>query len=116
MRCVSDRLRHLIQHMPVSTYVSCIRVPAAGIIIAAVVSGRSDHLVSECAWYFVAFLLDTSLGVALAIALHSAAVKVARARAAANSFAAIVADCGNYGKHLCSCFPFTAIACLCRQN
>lgn len=47
--------------------------------------------------YFVAFMLDTSVGVALTIGLHSLVLRAARKRAETNSFAATIFNCGNYG-------------------
>lgn len=45
----------------------------------------------------MAFTFDTTLGVALAIALHNIALRVARKFANANSIAAEIAECGTYG-------------------
>lgn len=92
-------------------------------LIAMAASSADARIVSECAWcalqprqlptccsatrthrstgccrYFVAFSFDTTLGVALAIGLHSLAVKAARQRADRSGFAACVADCGSYGE------------------
>ena len=58
----------------------------------------------------MAFTFDTSLGVALAIALHSLALRVARKYADAQNIAADIADCGTYGapspiKLLCLVMP-----------
>ena len=80
---------------------------AAGILIAMAASSRVGHATSECAWYFVAYTFDTTLGVTLAIVLHNAAVRGAQQlQESAESFeptgirmwAAVIAKCGDYGK------------------
>ena len=48
--------------------------------------------------YFVAFMFDTTLGVALSIGLHTLLLKAAKAKASSNTFAASIFNCGNYGK------------------
>ena len=45
----------------------------AGLIIAVVASSSTGHATSECAWYFVAYTFDTTLGVTIAILLHRCA-------------------------------------------
>jgi len=77
-----------------------------------VASTSAGHATSECAWYFVAYSFDTTLGVSLAIGLHAAAVRWARARQAAaaaaadppakHSWAVTIAACGDYGVSQCS--------------
>ena len=60
----------------------------------------ADIQVSECAWYFVAFTFDTTLGVAIALGLHSAAVTAAKwlSREEPQGSPWIsIAECGNYG-------------------
>ncbi|KAK9821719.1 hypothetical protein WJX81_003315 [Elliptochloris bilobata] len=74
-----------------------------GLLIAILASQRGNHAVSECAWYFVAFAVDTSLGMALAVGLHTLVVRLCRRRAEAlpaSPWAAWylkVAECGSYG-------------------
>jgi len=81
----------------------------AGLVIAVVASTRGGRETSECAWYFVAFTFDTTLGVALAVAMHRLLVRAAKARLVAaaaadtagavkkRSWAATIAVCGDYG-------------------
>lgn len=82
----------------------------AGIIIAMAASTTGGHTTSECAWYFVAYTFDTTLGVTVAIALHNAVVRWARniqqTAAAAGSAVGLapqwtcttaIASCGDYG-------------------
>lgn len=73
-------------------------------------STTGGHTTSECAWYFVAYTFDTTLGVTVAIALHNAVVRWARnmqQTAAATglsvglslqwTWTAAIASCGDYG-------------------
>ena len=82
----------------------------AGILIAMAASSRVGHATSECAWYFVAYSFDTTLGVTLAISLHNAAVRgalrlqdggVAAEPSGFREWAAVIANCGEYGAWLC---------------
>lgn len=41
----------------------------------ALIAHRATTAASQCAWYFVAFSFDTSLGLGLAISLHRAALR-----------------------------------------
>mmetsp|Transcript_18975 Transcript_18975/g.57310 ORF Transcript_18975/g.57310 Transcript_18975/m.57310 type:complete len:324 (-) Transcript_18975:5-976(-) len=77
-----------------------------GLIIAVVASISSGHATSECAWYFVAYTFDTTLGVTLAILLHRAAVRAAvrwrgapdpEAAQAPSGWVHAIAHCGDYG-------------------
>ena len=79
-----------------------------GLIIAVVASTRGGHETSACAWYFVAFTFDTTLGVGLAVLMHKLLVRAARAWLAAatadsvgtlrkRGWAATIASCGDYG-------------------
>uniref|UniRef100_A0A7S1SNL5 Uncharacterized protein n=1 Tax=Tetraselmis chuii TaxID=63592 RepID=A0A7S1SNL5_9CHLO len=56
---------------------------------------------SECAWYFVVFSLDTSLGVALAITFHKFMLRACRQWGESgrkrSGLALAIAECGEYG-------------------
>lgn len=70
----------------------------AGMSIAIVLASTR---VSECAWYFVAFSFDTTLGVAIALGLHTCAVRSARkmcSREPPNAVLLSIAECGHYGE------------------
>ena len=73
----------------------------AGIFIAI---WLASHTVSQCAWYFVAFSVDTTLGVCITISLHKLAVRKAQqhcsavGKSSASSCLASIADCGDYGE------------------
>lgn len=70
-----------------------------GMIIAIIAAHRSATSTSECAWYFVAFTFDTTLGVAVTIALHRGAlhtVELIHARRPSPLFDAVL-ECGHYG-------------------
>ncbi|KAK9805878.1 hypothetical protein WJX73_000180 [Symbiochloris irregularis] len=70
----------------------------AGMGIAIVLATQAH--VSECAWYFVAFTFDTTLGVAIALGLHTAAVRTARhftKKEKPHPVLLSIAECGNYG-------------------
>ncbi|KDD72739.1 hypothetical protein H632_c2954p0, partial [Helicosporidium sp. ATCC 50920] len=62
---------------------------ACGLAIAIVAASwdapgpEGHHRSSECAWYFVAFVADTTLGVLLTLGLHSALLWASRALARA---------------------------------
>eukprot|EP00873_Tetraselmis_striata_P040486 jgi/Tetstr1/460750/TSEL_005935.t1 len=73
-----------------------------GMLIAIIAHfSTSDDSPSECAWYFVVFTADTSLGVALAIGLHNAMLRCARrwgdAGGKRSELAQAIAECGQYG-------------------
>ena len=54
--------------------------------------------VSQCAWYFVAFTFDTTLGVAIALWLHTAAVNAAKRLTRGEPHSSVlmsIAECGN---------------------
>ena len=74
-----------------------------------VASTAASHRTSECAWYFVAYTFDTTLGVTIAVLLHSGIVRAARwhiARFGAidapldedASWVVVITHCGEYGK------------------
>lgn len=74
-----------------------------GMIIAIIAHfGTSQHSPSECAWYFVVFSADTSLGVALAIGLHNVMLRFCQRWADTGRKGAAVAlaisACGDYGE------------------
>lgn len=73
-----------------------------GMIIAIVASHKATVKTSECAWYFVAFTFDTTLGVAITVALHRVclhAARVANARRATPSHVLdALIECGHYGR------------------
>ena len=97
------------------------RSTLTGLIIAVVASTRGGRETSECAWYFVAFTFDTTLGVALAVAMHRLLVRAAKARLAAaaaadiaravkqRSWAATIAVCGDYGAAPSRQYKFLAL-------
>lgn len=69
-----------------------------GMVIAIVAAHHEAHS-SECAWYFVAFAFDTTLGVAVTIALHRStlhAVSSLHVRHPSPLLDAVL-QCGNYG-------------------
>eukprot|EP00884_Botryococcus_braunii_P004807 jgi/Botrbrau1/14327/Bobra.0287s0019.1 len=72
-----------------------------GIIIAIIVAKEEkSNVVSQCAWYFVAYCFDTTIGVATAIALHWTVVTACRRKkqmGAPSNIYSVLADCGNYG-------------------
>ena len=73
----------------------------AGIFIAI---WLASHAVSQCAWYFVAFSVDTTLGVCITVSLHKLALRkaqqacAANTRSSADSWATSIAECGDYGE------------------
>lgn len=82
---------------------------ACGLIIAILAHHRSAAT-SQCAWYFVAYVFDTSVGLVLTLALHKAALGWAGRSAAAaaseavtkmdssrESWQTVLAECGSYG-------------------
>ena len=74
----------------------------AGLSIAFFLANQAHHRhVSQCAWYFVAFTFDTTLGVAIALGLHTAAVKAAKRLVSEEPRSPVlisIAECGNYGE------------------
>lgn len=65
----------------------------------AIVMAAQDY-VSQCAWYFVAFTFDTTLGVAIALGLHTGAVSAARRLTLDEPRSPVlvsIAECGSYG-------------------
>ncbi len=70
-------------------------------IIAIVASHKATVSTSECAWYFVAFTFDTTLGVVITIALHRACLHVARVvntrRSTPLPVLNALIECGYYG-------------------
>ncbi|DBA99322.1 TPA: hypothetical protein ACH3X3_011928 [Trebouxia sp. C0006] len=82
--------------------VSSAAAHVCGMIIAVLASRAQAHEVSSCAWYFVAFSFDTTLGVSIAIIFHKAAVKWAKQIASRQgpediSWQKALAECGSYG-------------------
>lgn len=78
-----------------------------GLTIALVVSTRSGRTISECAWYFVAFCFDTTLGVSLAVLLHRWFIRLAGALVrppdpesarVPSGWAYSISHCGDYGE------------------
>ena len=72
--------------------------------IAIFVAARAT--VSECAMYLIAFTFDTMLGVAIALGLHTAAVRAARRWTAQESSSPVlvsIAECGSYGEAVRAC-------------
>lgn len=78
-----------------------------GLLIAMIVHIRSDD-VSECAWYLVVYLLDTTLGVSLSIKMHDFLVCQAMKNTLTedsqslliskmSSINDILGNCGDYG-------------------
>ncbi|KAK9866951.1 hypothetical protein WJX84_004349 [Apatococcus fuscideae] len=74
-----------------------------GIIIAMLASTASESQASECAWYFFAFTFDTTLGVAVTILIHKAAIAICQwciprcSSGWLRSGLFAVAECGSYG-------------------
>lgn len=82
--------------------VSSAAAHGCGMVIAVLASRAQAHEVSSCAWYFVAFSFDTTLGVSIAIIFHKAAVKWAKQMASRQgpddmSWQKSLAECGSYG-------------------
>lgn len=77
---------------------SSLAAHVCGMVIAIVAAHRTAHT-SECAWYFVAFTFDTTLGVAITIALHRGVLQALESIHARRPSQAIVAvlECGKYG-------------------
>ncbi|KAK9803969.1 hypothetical protein WJX72_009098 [[Myrmecia] bisecta] len=76
-----------------------------GMLIAILVAEGGASHASECAWYFVAFSFDTTLGVSVAVGIHKLAVRQAREWTAIKGLStdarepwySTIAECGNYG-------------------
>jgi hypothetical protein len=51
---------------------------ASGLLIAIIAHAATEAAASECAWYFVAFTFDTTIGVALTMVLHKAILRQLR--------------------------------------
>ena len=77
-------------------------------LIAIIAHHTSAGASSECAWYFVAYTFDTTLGLLLTVLLHKAILRLARcwkkrhglpkgAGGEAEAWYDIIALCGNYG-------------------
>lgn len=82
--------------------VSSAAAHVCGMVIAVLASRAQAHEVSSCAWYFVAFSFDTTLGVSIAILFHKAAVQWAKQQAAHQqlddmTWQKAIAECGSYG-------------------
>lgn len=59
--------------------ISMLAAHICGMLIAVIAHSRvASEQTSECSWYFVAFTFDTTLGLALTIGLHKAALRLAR--------------------------------------
>ena len=74
-----------------------------GLIIAVAATSATAHASSECGFYLVVFCLDTALGSAIAVLLHTACVRAAAAGVAAGRSGRAVtsiARCGEYGEPL----------------
>jgi hypothetical protein len=83
---------------------------ASGLLIAILIANHATEAKSsECAWYFVAFTFDTTVGVALTMILHHAILRRLRDALAFSqdsirplpsiyeSWKIAVVDCGQYG-------------------
>jgi hypothetical protein len=57
-----------------------------GMLWAVLMATYTEEGASECAWYMVVFSLDTTLGVAVALYLHSVATAWAKRVAASPAF------------------------------
>ena len=74
-----------------------------GLTIAVAAASATAHASSECGFYLCVFVLDTALGSALSVALHTACVRAAAAAVAAGRAGRAVtsiARCGEYGDPL----------------
>eukprot|EP01062_Namystynia_karyoxenos_P082469 TRINITY_DN9299_c0_g2_i1.p2 TRINITY_DN9299_c0_g2~~TRINITY_DN9299_c0_g2_i1.p2 ORF type:complete len:312 (+),score=59.38 TRINITY_DN9299_c0_g2_i1:85-1020(+) len=75
---------------------------ASGMLWAVILQGAAVSspraFTSECSWYLVVFVVDTTLGVVVTIALHKLIVAwVRRTRTKVRRWIDPVADCGKYG-------------------
>lgn len=82
--------------------VSAAAAHLCGIFIAILASKSGATRVSQCAWYFIAYSFDTTLGVAAAIGIHTLVVRLCTTRAELfphieNHWCRCIAECGNYG-------------------
>ncbi|KAK9916448.1 hypothetical protein WJX75_002720 [Coccomyxa subellipsoidea] len=82
--------------------ISAAAAHVCGIFIAILASGNGTGHVSQCAWYFVAYSFDTTLGVAVAVGIHTLAVRLCSSRAATfphieHHWCRCIAECGEYG-------------------
>ncbi|CAL8466790.1 g6326 [Coccomyxa elongata] len=73
-----------------------------GIFIAILASENGAIRVSQCAWYFIAYSFDTTLGVAAAVGIHTLVVRLCSSRASLfahieNHWCRCIAECGKYG-------------------
>ena len=73
-----------------------------GMLIAIGIASRA---VSQCAWYFCAFSVDTTLGVFVTVSLHQLLVRKAQQRTAemwnkseSDSWVVSISECGSYGR------------------
>jgi STIMATE family len=85
---------------------------ASGLLIAVIAHHVTEAAASECAWYFVAFTLDTTIGVALTMLLHKKIISLLHTSEHSwedgnvialplptehESWKVAVIDCGQYG-------------------
>lgn len=81
---------------------------ASGLLIAIIAHHATEATASECAWYYVAFSFDTTIGVVLTMVLHNAILRRLRDSPAFGqeslplpqqheSWKVAVLDCGQYG-------------------
>lgn len=76
-------------------------------MLIALLAHHSSTQSSECAWYFVAYTFDTTLGLGLTVAFHKTVIRfakcwkkrhAARLTVSSDRWFDIVAQCGDYGE------------------
>lgn len=86
--------------------VSMFAAHVCGMLIA-LLAHHSSTQSSECAWYFVAYTFDTTLGLGLTVAFHKTVIRfakcwkkrhAARLTVSSDRWFDIVAQCGDYGE------------------